>query len=186
MIKSDPKWGKDKKSTVPGRDSSMLDSSSKLPRKNPKLTKPSPSMDALSFSFESLKASDKSEPVIKRRPREKPFASRTINQNIKKQSKHQIVLPPYKLKWNYKPTKLHISQGEQENREMKLPKLESISNPSSSSSVIENKLQYRSPVKRSLTSTKVTFKNEFETEVSWHTPKRNKVINHGVRTTHKA
>ena len=144
-------------------------------------------MDALSSSFESLKASDKSEPVVKRRPRDNPFASRTsINQNIRNQSKHQIVLPPDKLKWNYKPTKLHISQGEQENREMKLPKLESISNPSSSSSVIENKLQYRSPVKRSLTSTKVTFKNEFETEVSWHTPKRNKVINHGVRTTHKA
>ena len=180
-------WSKDTKSTVPGRDSSIFTSSSKLSRKNPKLTKYSPSMDDLSSSFESLKANDKSELEVKRRPRENQFASRTsINQNIRNQSKDQIVLPPDKLNWNYKPNKLHISQGKQENREMKLPKLESILNPSSSSLVIENRLQYRSPVKRSLTPTKITFKNEFETEVSWHTPKRNKVINHDVRTTHKA
>ena len=52
------------------------------------------SMDVLSSSFESLKASDKSEPVVKRRPRENPFASRkSINQNIRNQSKDQIVLP---------------------------------------------------------------------------------------------
>ena len=46
--------------------------------------------------------------------------------------------------------------------------------------------EYKSLLKRSLTPKKVTFPNDFETEVSCHTPKRDKEVNHGIKKTHKA
>ena len=129
-----------------------------------KVQKPSPSMDSLTANFESLNASEKTTAFIKCRPRDNPFVSRTTAPQGISVPKLQILHPPNKLEWIYNPTKQYVAQRRQESDPVKIPESRSMLN-SNQNKVSRKESLSKSLVKRSITPRKVSFQNEFETEV---------------------
>ena len=132
-----------------------------------------PSIGSTSLGPEPINASEKSEALIKLCPRSIPFASQMSAKQIPNRSKQQPPQLPNKLEWTYKPKRQYVAQSNMETDNELAPFQVQSSN---------HITQTLSPSTRCLKPKKVTFQDQFETEVSWHTPKREKVSKTGLKS----